>query len=374
MYTALTKSITLLAVASLSTPQQLPTWTLSPQIRLGALDGPNAFGNVDEMIVSPATGTLFAAEKTNLVVFGASGERRSSFGRQGEGPGEFRSVSALFWNGGRLIASDAPMTRVTRFTETGELVDSRVIAQQTITGALVSTGNVAPLSGGAYLVETVERVETAETQLNEGRLVRIDSAGNEVVLDQLRNVGLWGRISGGALMPVPLIPRSLYRVHPYASSIVVVHQFTPQSDRAGQFRVRRLSADGSVVFSRVYTYSPKRLPSSYLTEFLEGYRLPLTRTGSSIEEAKRMLDRRLPDFERPISEVRVGTDGSIWLRRESVDADTVAWWVLDERGDLVGTLRIPARLRIRHIDRDSVWGIEYDSLDVNYIVKYAIRK
>jgi hypothetical protein len=46
--------------------------------------------------------------------------------------------------------------------------------------------------------------------------------------------------------------------------------------------------------------------------------------------------------------------------------------VLNRRGDLVARIHPPQGLRIRCVDAETVWGIEMDSLGVNYLVKYGI--
>jgi hypothetical protein len=87
---------------------------------------------------------------------------------------------------------------------------------------------------------------------------------------------------------------------------------------------------------------------------------------------ERIVNGYVPDFFTPISDVRAGVAGSIWLKRQTKDTDNVWWWVLNERGDLVARVHPPQGLRIRHVDAESVWGIELDSLGVNYLVKYRI--
>ena len=57
---------------------------------------------------------------------------------------------------------------------------------------------------------------------------------------------------------------------------------------------------------------------------------------------------------------------------EPEDTDSAWWWVLNERGDLVARLHLPQGIRIRHVDAETVWGVEKDELGVNYLVKYRI--
>ena len=49
-------------------------------------------------------------------------------------------------------------------------------------------------------------------------------------------------------------------------------------------------------------------------------------------------------------------------------------WVLDAQGAPLARALFPADLRVAVIDGDTVWGIEMDELDVQYIVRYRLVK
>jgi hypothetical protein len=206
-------------------------------------------------------------------------------------------------------------------------------------------------------------------------LVRMDGAGSDSIVDRFPDISSFLSVSGGrVLLPIPMLPGSLYGIHPQGTAFAIAHQYEPSDGDSGVFRIRKLSGDGRLIFARNYTYSPWPLPKDYAEDFVEARRDDLLRVGVSPREAQRLIEQRLPRFELPIWEVRMAVDGSIWLKRESHEADPVRWWVLDKSGNLVGQLLLPADLRIRHIDRETVWGIEYDELGVNYIVRFRVKK
>jgi hypothetical protein len=151
-----------------------------------------------------------------------------------------------------------------------------------------------------------------------------------------------------------------------------VHEYAPLSEDSGTFRVRKIGRDGKLIFARTYRYTPSRITEEYMEKFFEARREGAQRFGLSTDEMKRIVNRYVPEFFTPISDVRTGVDGSIWLKRQTEDTDKVWWWVLDERGDLAARLHLPTGLRIRYVDAETVWGIELDSLGVNYLVKYGI--
>ncbi|HUE97041.1 MAG TPA: hypothetical protein VMN39_10295, partial [Longimicrobiaceae bacterium] len=82
----------------------------------------------------------------------------------------------------------------------------------------------------------------------------------------------------------------------------------------------------------------------------------------------------VPRHFPPVTAAAHGDDGSLWLQREEVpDADR-EWWVLDREGELVASVTLPARFRLKLIRADVLWGVEWDDLDVPYVVGYRIRR
>jgi hypothetical protein len=370
-------SAVLLLAFQLPAQPSVPEWSLTPELRIGGVDGPNALDVIGSIVVSPRSGDVFVAEGSRRIsVFGADGSRRRTFGRRGEGPGEFQNLKNIFWSDGTLFAVDGGGThRVTRFTEEGDVVDSRTIESGPLIGTPGGALVVAPLGSRHFLGEATRQVQAGQLVRGESRLLRMDGAGDDSILDELTHPSTFIRmLNGAAMIPIPMLPGGRYGVHPNGSAIAIVHQQSPSDDETGVFRVRKVGSDASVTFARNYAYSPRPLPRGYLDAFIDSRRPGLQRLGGSAREAERLIADHAPRFEPPVSDVRLGVEGSIWLRREAEGVDTVLWWVLDERGDLVAQLRLSRRLQIKYIDRDTVWGIEFDDLDVNYVVKYKIRR
>jgi hypothetical protein len=352
--------------------QRLPTWSLEPELRLGALDGPYAFAALGPVVVSPRTGNVFVGESPgHILAFDSTGKKLSAFGRVGDGPGEFRNLADIYWSEGHIVAFDAGSSRVSWFTEDGGLVESRRIEPDPHSGAGMHASPWAPLGDGAFVGMVQQNLPDGKLMQLHVRLLRMDERGNDSILDQFPDVGRHFRTADGIWIPIPMVPGAHYAADPWGSTVVVVHQYAPQSEDSGTFRVRRIGADGKLVFSRTYGYTPSPISEEYMEEFFETRREGAQRFGLSTSEMERIVNRYVPDFFTPIREVRAGVDGSIWLRRQTEDTDE-AWWVLNRRGDLVAQLHPPQGLRIRYVDAETVWGIELDSLGVNYLVKYGI--
>ena len=103
-----------------------PEWRLAPVVSIGPKSlkeeaSPEEFGKVSSAAFGP-DGTVFVADALNqeVRVFGLDGAHRRTFGRGGEGPGEFSGLYSLAWVGDRLLTLDPHLGRIGAFSAEGE--------------------------------------------------------------------------------------------------------------------------------------------------------------------------------------------------------------------------------------------------------------
>lgn len=89
-------------------------------------ESPDEFGSVNSVALGPDE-EVFVADGMNreIRVFGLDGAHRRSFGREGEGPGEFGVIHSLSWVGDRLLALDGHLGRVSEFSPQGDVLGQR---------------------------------------------------------------------------------------------------------------------------------------------------------------------------------------------------------------------------------------------------------
>ena len=110
-----------------------PEWRLTPVVSIGPKTlrvgdgGPEEFGQVTSADLGPDN-EVFVGDSQNgeVRVFGLDGQHRRTFGRFGEGPGEFTYITSLAWVGDRLLTLDLIGGHVWEFSSDGEVLGHRI--------------------------------------------------------------------------------------------------------------------------------------------------------------------------------------------------------------------------------------------------------
>ncbi len=123
-------------------------------------------GNTEEnMLFNPTTvivdsdGWLYINDRGNgdIVVFDPEGRFHKRFGRQGEGPGEFRYPRFICTMGDTLYVYDSSQRRTTRFRRSGEVVDMTSVQRNMLSpGMSAGMSTLIPLPGEDRLLLSSE--------------------------------------------------------------------------------------------------------------------------------------------------------------------------------------------------------------------------
>ena len=122
---------TIAGVIHITNAGTAPEWRLVPVVSIGPTTltdqaAPDEFGGVSAVALGPDE-TVFVADEYNseVRVFGLDGAHRRTFGREGDGPGEFRSLYSLAWAGDRILTLDPRLGRIGEFSAEGEWLGQR---------------------------------------------------------------------------------------------------------------------------------------------------------------------------------------------------------------------------------------------------------
>jgi hypothetical protein len=170
----------------------------------------------------------------------------------------------------------------------------------------------------------------------------------------------------------------LWSAAPDGSGVVIVHRQPAETRDRGTFRVVRYEPSGRVAFERAYNYVPKPLagaPADSIRENLASMfveRRFVLAQGQAESFARDSVP--LPHFQPPVDGVVIGRDGTIWLRREHWGATREEYLVLDREGGIAATVAAPMGFRILQAQRDQVWGVMLDEMELPYLLRYRIRR
>lgn len=297
----------------------------------------------------------------------ALGKRAGTLGKEGEGPGEFRTISHVGWLGDSLWVIDARLGRATLFGPNAAYAATfpagtsyRYPLSRSIAAALLEHGHaVLPVSASLPALVSGDR--------HRAPVLLVDR--NMAVLDTLATVDLTrSRLisktpDGGMLVSSqqPYDDSPLVRTGHRGREIVVVDRSVARSASVDSFQVTALDADGHRLWSRWLQYAPQQDFASSFT---------------SRVDARRAVKAGLfvPRFAPPVTDCVVGHDGTVWLRRDVFAADGMEWTVLDPDGSIMARVRSSGPVHLFDASNTRAWGVEYSSLEVPFVVRYRLER
>ena len=344
-----------------------PEWDLVPVAAIGprsltATEAPDEFGQVTSAAVGPE-GALFIADDVNheIRVFGLDGIHRRTFGRFGEGPGEFGALYSLAWVGDRLLTLDFGVGRIGEFSAEGAWLGQREVPR----------GYAGRPSELRWFPVGADEAFAAGLRMSPAGLESVfvghDSRGlTGDTLSYQRSPAAAGstiicRFDGGiSAFDVPFRPRLLQ--HPGPGGVMYV----ALSD-AYRIAVMRGHADTLRVIDR-------RLPSEEVSdaewaaanEEFEAFRADYPNASCDPRRPGR------PETKPFIAALFVGTDGRLWV--EVVRTAGNRWELFDAEGRLLARLPVrPQKARaVPAFGSEHMVTIRRDSLDLDHVDVWRI--
>ena len=303
-------------------------------------------------------GSLMIADGSSrqVRVFSATGEFQASFGGEGDGPGEFRSLRRIENAGDTLAAfGDARVT-----------VAAPDLSVVRTFGVDFFTTDLHYLSGSAILPEMsrpalpmdgltglVRRPEPLVLVDLEGALV--DSIG------EMRGPELYVLVRDGSYVG----SAALWFANRSHVAALGQHILRGSSD---MMQVEELDMSGNLVrILRIPDYPLDLSAAQIATE--RSYVLDRFPPGST-SVIKTVLEAVPASDTRPVfADILVDPSGAVWLelyRGESEQDQPQEWLVLDADGTWLGTVGVPDRFTVSDITMDAVLGVWEDELGVDH--------
>lgn len=363
-------------------PASVPRFGLEPEFRI---DGYEAdLLPITWLGASPAgTTVLLQTQNATIRFFDPEGRELESFGREGDGPGEFRRPVRAGWKGDTLWVSDVQSRRVTLVSPDRELL--RTLPP--LVAARPASADSArwptfPFAFPYALYPGDEMFISAIGAAGDPRLdaigptpfLRVASDGTieGVVLPRPENEGsVPVEFDGGgnASLSVPFYPEPMWTVSPDGGRIVTLIT-NVQDDDGGAFTVRVYDPTGAQLATRAFSFDGETVDAGGVDSILgaraEGARFPEMARAYRTE-----VPDRVPPVYPPTEDLVVDSDHRIWIRLRATDEGS-PWLVLNSDAGAVGRVLLPEDVSVATARGDRVWAVERDELDVESVVRFRL--
>jgi hypothetical protein len=345
----------------------------TPVLDIGSLDGAaeyQLFRVSSALRLRDGRIAVANAGTSEIRLYDSAGRFIRSFGRAGEGPGEFRGMSAAWAVAGEsLYVADRRLNRIEVFDTAGRFVRSAPFHAEAA-GAVLQAYGV--FNDGTLLVATsaVFGPTPVEPGVARDSSVYFRFSRQGELLDTLGTYPDFERFikvqdNGFTVTGAPFARQGL-------RAVCGDGFYYGSSDR---FEIRYYGADGSL--RRLIRRAHRNL--SVTPEDIDRYRAQRL-DGQRSDSDRRAVERLLADLPFPATmpayaSIRCDDEGNLWVQeyRRPGD-DEIRWSVFDPEGRLRGWVRTPDKLAVTHIATDFVLGVWRDDVDVEHVRLYALHR
>jgi hypothetical protein len=342
-----------------------------PALRIGSAEGsPEYQLHRVEGAARPDDGRIVVADAGSgeIRIYDRTGRFLSSSGGLGDGPGEYRQITAMgVGPGDSLWVYDFGLRRFTVLRGDGEPVRTvsvgGALASVTAVGRLPDGSFVVKESWGSQLHGTV-RHGLVRNPVAVARIVR-DGRGSDTIATVAGREVFLSSENGRAVMSAPLFGRS--------SSAAIHDHLVFVGDQATlEVRVYRPTGDLRRVF---------RVPDADLR--LTGAdvaRLKQQLLVAEREEDRAAMKAHLDEMAVPATRPAYGillvdAQGNLWAGEYTrYPASPQRWTVFSRNGELLGEVTVAEQFKVLQIGADWVLGVGRDELDVEYVMLYGLEK
>ena len=335
--------------------QEVPQFRLDKQLSVGdAVSGDITFAKVVAVVPGPMASFYVAdAGEKSLRQFDRLGKLLRRIGREGNGPGEFRSLDYVGRSADTIWVVDGIQKRVSFFTPTGEFVRSVAVPR---------LGDFAPVvRAAARSTLLVQNGTHVRTHGSNRYVIRVDGSRMDTLATLRYGVGDWVYRAGGStpyevLVPNPFNDATLFATDSKGGNLTVVNRLVGDTNT---FEVERLDARGKSLWKRTFNYTPRSIMTAVKDSVI----------GRPEFRAIAKFPKHLP----PVSHVVAGEDGTVWIRREELGTSGQSEWnMLSADGRKIGRFDTAKRFQLYSASGREIIGVEFDENDAVTVIRYAV--
>jgi hypothetical protein len=381
-------AVALTTVAVRLSAQGPPHRVAREDLRLGGVNATEAAAFIDEpKLMVDYDGHIYALTTHDVRVFDTDGTALMTLGRDGNGPGEFRSAGFMGFLADTLWVIDTHWrpARISRFLRsTGKLLDTaprdslRDEGDPTVVWkamALLQDGHVFAMGDDAgYMMTQPTERERIHLAVARGHLTHRTDLGSLLFPGGLFIPG------HGSLAFGPFPDSPLYMVYADGSGVVTVTW--GEHDPPGVNRVRVYDPRGKKQVDEVPVTRQRAVPGrvrdslvadgvKFFTPVMKQHKAMGLPVSANLEDAVRK-GLPIPAIFFEFQQVVAGIDGSLWLQAMRSFGDTL-WEALDARGRPAFTVAMPSGFTLKQASLREVWGTAKGEYDGPRILRYHIE-
>ena len=380
----------LAALTTVASAQTIPRKQVVEDLRLDGVA--EDFPTAPRVFVGPhGQIAVWISEDQSVRLYDSTGAKVAALGRRGSGPGESRLANAMGFKADTFWTYDLRNKRLMFVTPGGKLLRHDVLrpelnlgasldsTREDRRGAMYSFNPVMIAPNGqmvGYAFEVVGRDEDGRTKQEQSFLLTdLDGSHRKRVGAQVRSpmptqveVRLDEKRFAVAGIPFLTYPGMVYSTNGTRYG-AVTHTF---SERGGTYNVIIVKTNGDTVFSRSYPFTGKPIPAAIRDSAIDRIRF-LKTYEPKIQAALSDLARPLtPRVYRAVEGLVIGRDNTTWLtmRADGATREVVA---LNDKGDSILAVRIPANAELKEASLTTLWVVEKDADDLPSVVRYRIK-
>lgn len=342
----------------------------APLLSIGALDGDDAYVFHEAFTaLRLSNGVIVVGDRGSrtLRLFDADGRHLRTVGRQGSGPGEFRSLSSVQRIAGdTLVVWDGGLRRVSTVDAAGEFVGE-------VSAALLGNSPIQMirrLDDGRWLVSWEPSLSGAGGFGVHRRTAVVGVAATD--LSPADTIGTWPGLefsvvqtAGGGMSIGPSPWGRALALAPRGAEIIVANSKRMGYDVAGN--------DGAIRAS-VRVPMDLRMTDAHRQELLAAA-LAQARDGDTEFARAWYGGDGVPQHRAAFRGVLVDTGGNVWLGPAGSPAvDPRRWIVFDVGGRYLGVVVMPEGFTPSDVGDDWILGVTRDDLGVERVQLFALRR
>ena len=160
-------------------------------------------------------------------------------------------------------------------------------------------------------------------------------------------------------------------------SFVIVERRPRSMWIADEFSVTKMTGEGDTIFSKRFRYTPHRIDDAAFDQAFEAMVRRSQPGNAKIDFVDADVRKRMyrPEALAPVQAVRIASDGTIWLRRESEPTrKSVSYMVLGPDGKEIAEVLLPEEEQVMDASSSILWVSSTSSDGAPVVISYRIRR